>query len=232
MLFLFLPLTPPLSTFKVVRNKKLTPWLSCLNPLPPHLSNHCNYWRLTVGPLAKHWLKTQKGEEHQQQPWILKISEEQSQSWILGKYFREGKTLRGLEVVEALGGFNDTMVEMFGAKVDFRWQPMTSSSSSSSSSSSPVHNVQFVQYMHATEQAQTYLKIWVLVSQWTYICPNLFKRGQNNFFLTFLCFPNSRSGISPEICPCVSTLSSFLYYIIIPGHFRYRLKIQTAHCAV
>jgi len=31
---------------------------------------------------------------------------------------REGKTLRGLEVVEALGGFNDTMVEMFGAKLD------------------------------------------------------------------------------------------------------------------
>ena len=48
------------------------------------------------------------------------ISEEQSQSWILEKYFREGKTVRGLEVVEALGGFNDTMVEMFGAKVDFR----------------------------------------------------------------------------------------------------------------
>ena len=46
-------------TFKVVRNKKLTPWLSCLK----------NYWRLTAGPLAKHWLKTQKGEE---QLWILK----------------------------------------------------------------------------------------------------------------------------------------------------------------
>ena len=44
-------------------------------------------------------------------------------------------------------------------------------------------------FLRATEQAHTYLIIWVLVSHWTYICSSLFECAQN----IFLCFLNPRS---------------------------------------
>ena len=47
----------------------------------------------------------------------------------------------------------------------------------------PLHNVLFGQYVYlATEQAETYLKICVLIYHLTYICPSLFDCEVNTFF--------------------------------------------------
>ena len=46
-----------------------------------------------------------------------------------------------------------------------------------------VHNVLFGQYVFLpTEQAETYLKIYVLIYHWTYICPSLFSWKENMVF--------------------------------------------------
>ena len=51
----------------------------------------------------------------------------------------------------------------------------------------PLHNVLFGQYVYlATEQAETYLKICVLIYHLTYICPSLFDCEVNTFFLIFV----------------------------------------------
>ena len=53
----------------------------------------------------------------------------------------------------------------------------------------PLHNVLFGQYVYlATAQAETYLKICVLIYQFTYICPSLFDCEVNmkkNYFCDF-----------------------------------------------
>ena len=47
----------------------------------------------------------------------------------------------------------------------------------------PLHNVLFVQYVFLpTEQAETYLKIYVLIYRSTYICLNLFSWKENLIF--------------------------------------------------
>ena len=52
----------------------------------------------------------------------------------------------------------------------------------------PLHNVLFGQYVYlATEQAETYLKICVLIYHLTYICPSLFD-CEVNIFLIFVIF--------------------------------------------
>ena len=43
-------------------------------------------------------------------------------------------------------------------------------------------------FFRATVQAETYLKIGVLVSHWTYICPSLFECAENTFFHIFVIF--------------------------------------------
>jgi len=54
---------------------------------------------------------------------------------------------------------------------------------------STLHNVYFVQYIcRATEQAKTYLRIWVLVSHVTYICPCLFECAKNTLLHIFVIF--------------------------------------------
>ena len=58
-----------------------------------------------------------------------------------------------------------------------------------------------------TEQAQTYLKIWVLVSQWTYICRSLLKCAENTFFLHFCDFQTLDTWFPLKYAP-VSTPSS------------------------
>ena len=76
----------------------------------------------------------------------------------------------------------------------------------------PLHNVLFGQYVYlATEQAETYLKICVLVYHLTYICPSLFDCKVNTFFFIFVYSP-----------------------VVDMGLFRiqgYR-TLQTAHCAL
>ena len=53
----------------------------------------------------------------------------------------------------------------------------------------PLHNVLFGQYVYlATEQAETYLKICVLIYHLTYICPSLFDCEVNTFFFIFVIF--------------------------------------------
>ena len=50
-----------------------------------------------------------------------------------------------------------------------------------------LHNVLLVQYIFlTTEQAQTYLKFFVLVSHLTYVCPILFECEKHIFFSSFL----------------------------------------------
>ena len=43
-------------------------------------------------------------------------------------------------------------------------------------------------FFRATMQAQTYLKIGVLASHWTKICPSLFECAENTFFHIFVIF--------------------------------------------
>ena len=43
-------------------------------------------------------------------------------------------------------------------------------------------------FFRATMQAQTYVKIGVLASQWTKICPSLFECAENTFFHIFVIF--------------------------------------------
>ena len=50
-----------------------------------------------------------------------------------------------------------------------------------------LHNVLFGQYVYlATEQAETYLKICVLIYHLTYICPSLFDCEVNTFLFIFV----------------------------------------------
>ena len=52
-----------------------------------------------------------------------------------------------------------------------------------------LHNVYIGQYVYlATEQAETYLKICVLIYHLTYICPSLFDCEVNTFFFIFVIF--------------------------------------------
>ena len=59
--------------------------------------------------------------------------------------------------------------------------------------SSSLHNVLFGQYVFLpTEQAETYLKIYVMIYHSTYICPSLFGWKENLIFKEL----NSKFGIS------------------------------------
>ena len=49
-------------------------------------------------------------------------------------------------------------------------------------------NAVFSIFFRATEQAQTYLKIWVLVSHWTYTYPSLFECAENTSYHIFAIF--------------------------------------------
>ena len=52
-----------------------------------------------------------------------------------------------------------------------------------------MHNVYFVQYVFLpTEQAETYLKISVLIYHLTYICPSLFGWKENMIFEEIVMF--------------------------------------------
>ena len=52
-----------------------------------------------------------------------------------------------------------------------------------------MNNVYFAQYVfRLTEQAQTYPKIFVLVSHLTYICASLFECAENAIFHIFVIF--------------------------------------------
>ena len=70
---------------------------------------------------------------------------------------------------------------------------------------SPVHNVLFGQYVYlATEQAETYLKICVLIYHLTYICPSLFDCEVNTFFFHFCEFQT----LNLQFPPCYSPVST------------------------
>ena len=59
-----------------------------------------------------------------------------------------------------------------------------------------LHNVYIVQYVFLpTEQSETSFKIFILIFDSTYICPDLFDWKENTFF-SFLCISNSKSAIS------------------------------------
>ena len=52
-----------------------------------------------------------------------------------------------------------------------------------------LHNVLFGQYVFLpTEQAETYLKIYVLIYHSTYICPSLFGWKENLIFMETVIF--------------------------------------------
>ena len=52
-----------------------------------------------------------------------------------------------------------------------------------------LHNVLFVQYVFLpTEQSETYFKIFILIFDSTYICPDLFDWKENTFFFIFVYF--------------------------------------------
>ena len=68
-----------------------------------------------------------------------------------------------------------------------------------------MHNVLFGQYVYlATEQAETYLKICVLIYHLTYICPSLFDCEVNTFF--FVCeFQTLNLQFPPHYSPVSTT---------------------------
>ena len=67
-----------------------------------------------------------------------------------------------------------------------------------------LHNVLFGQYVYlATEQAETYLKICVLIYHLTYICPSLFDCKVNTFFFIFVNCETLNLKYPPYYSPCV-----------------------------
>ena len=69
----------------------------------------------------------------------------------------------------------------------------------------PLHNVLFGQYVYlATEQAETYLKICVLIYHLTFICPSLFDCEVNTFFFHFCEFQT----LNLQFPPCYSPVST------------------------
>ena len=85
-------------------------------------------------------------------------------------------------------------------------------------------------FLRATEQAQAYLKIWVLVSHWTYICPSFFECAQKYIFWRFRDFPPKHASKSTP-----SSLNMPLLFIVVDsGSFwiqGHRTE-QSTHCAL
>ena len=87
-------------------------------------------------------------------------------------------------------------------------------------------------FLRTTEQAQAYLKIWVLVSDWTYIFPSLFECAQNNFFHVFVIFKHpwypTASSLNMPLYP------SLLLIVVDTGSFwiQGHCTEQSTHCAM
>ena len=90
------------------------------------------------------------------------------------------------------------MLDLLVSREGFHYQkqPRLGMNAASALHGSALHNVLFVQYVFLpTEQSETYFKIFILIFDSTYICPDLFDWKENTFF-SFLCISNSKSAIS------------------------------------
>ena len=106
-----------------------------------------------------------------------------------------------------------------------------------------VHNAYFVQYIFPRNRISSDLdlKIWVLVTRWTYICPSLIECAKNTFFHFFFYFQSLDLWFPPKYAP-VST-PSFLNMPLYPPLLfivsdtgsqkiqEHRIE-QSTHCAV
>ena len=74
------------------------------------------------------------------------------------------------------------------APMSYKW-PQNGFSQQAWQACAPMHNVHFVKYVFLpTEQAETCLKICVLINYSTYICPSLFSWKENLIFKDTMIF--------------------------------------------
>ena len=139
-------------TFKVVRNKKLTPWLSCLNPSPPLKS--LQLLKVDCRPTCKALIENAERWRTTTTTFDPKKSVQNNHNHGSSKNISEREKLCvGWRWWRPLGASTTPWSRCLAPRWTSDDNLMTSSSSSSSSSL--VHNVQFVQYIFARNRTSS-----------------------------------------------------------------------------